>query len=125
MKQTWLFKILSHPILQLISFSIILINGEVFAAPYLWYVRYAASDGELFAFVGWAAICVTLASLAIKRFSLQLWGLIIMWISLSVFYSRSLHKASMLVSPGTELTVLLFIAMSICVVIKFKKWKNY
>lgn len=124
MKQV-LFRVFGHPIAQLISFFIILIDGEIFAAPYLWYVRYAAPEGEMFAIIGAVGIFVTLASLIIPRFGMQLWGLVFMWISLGIFFTQAHRKAAMFLFPATELTLLLFLAVSVFVVLKFTRWKSY
>ncbi len=125
MKQTWLFKVLCHPILQLISFSIIMIGGEIFAVPYIWYVRYASPDGQLFAIVGAIAMIVTLASILFTRYRLQLWGLVSMWLSLGIFFCLAQNKAGLSEFPITEITLLLFITVSVFVVLKHIKWKNY
>lgn len=121
MKQTWLFKAFSHPVLQLISFSIIMIGGEIFALPYLWYVRYGSADGQIFALTGLVAIVITLGSIVIKRFRLQLWGLILMWVSLIIFLCQSCDKAGLSEFPITEITLFLFIAVSVSVVLKHIK----
>ncbi len=125
MKQTWSFKAMSHPVMQLISFSIIMIGGEIFAAPYLWYVRYASADGQVFAIVGVIAMMVSLVSIPVRRYGLQLLGLTIMWVSLIIFFAQAHHKASMFQFPITEITLLLFIAVSVSVLIKYKPWKSY
>ncbi|MES2329260.1 MAG: hypothetical protein V4539_06620 [Bacteroidota bacterium] len=125
MKQTWLYKVFSHPILQLISFSIIMIGGEIFASPYLWYVRYGSADGQAFGITGVVAMITTLISIVVKRFRVQLWGLILMWVSLIVFFCQSHNKAGLFEFPITEVTLSLFIAVSVCVVLKHVTWKNY
>lgn len=125
MKQTWLFKAMSHPVMQLISFSIIMIDGEIFAAPYLWYVRYASTDGQLFAIVGVIAMLVSLVSIFVRRYLLQLAGLALMWLSLLIFFFQAHNKAGMFQFPITELSLLLFLAVSVSVLIKYKPWKSY
>lgn len=125
MKQTWLFKAISHPVMQLISFSIIMIDGEIFAEPYLWYVRYASVDGQVFAIIGVIAMILTVVSIAVRRFRLQLLSLALMWLSLIIFFIQAHNKADMFQFPITELTLLLFIAVSVSVVIKSKPWKSY
>ncbi|MES2331319.1 MAG: hypothetical protein V4539_17075 [Bacteroidota bacterium] len=127
MKDPMYKTILSHPILQLVSFLLIVIGGQVFAAPYGWIIRYAAVTGEFFAIVGIVAIVLVLASVFRARFVLQLSGLTAMWVSLIAFYGQTKPEARdyMFGTPLTVITLLLFVIVSIFIILKINPWKNY
>ena len=127
MKDPMYKTVLAHPILQLAMFLLIVIGGQVFAAPYVWILRYAVVTSEFFAVLGIAAIVIVLVSLLLKRNALQLFGLAAMWISLVSFYAQTKPEAReyMFGNPLTVITLILFISVSIFIILKNWPWKSY
>ncbi len=127
MKQSTVTTIMTHPFLQCLSFCIILINGQVFAAPYGWYIRYAMPDGEWFAYIGAAGILVTAISIFGLRKILQGTGLLLMWLSLILFIAQTTHamRSQLVDGPFAPITYLLFVVVTVLIVTNYIKWKSY
>jgi hypothetical protein len=127
MKNTLFTEIISHPVTQLLCFLFIPIMGEIFVAPYGWYTLFAFRDGQGFAIIGVIAIALTLISLFTRRFAIQLISLILMWASLTVFYSQSSPDARRYTFQYalTDAALLLFVFISFFVILKQIRWKNY
>ncbi len=127
MKDPMYKTVMSHPILQLAAFLLIVIGGQVFSAPYGWIIRYAAVTGEFFAIAGIVAIVLVLVSLFVARFVFQLAGLAAMWISLVAFYAQTERQAReyMFGTVLTVVTLLLFVTVSLFIILKKWPWKNY
>ncbi|MES2329958.1 MAG: hypothetical protein V4539_10170 [Bacteroidota bacterium] len=126
MKQPMYKTVLSHPFTQLTIFLLIVIGGQVFAAPYGWIIRYAIVTNEFFAIAGIVAIMLVLLSLLMARFVLQLLGLTAMWVSLIAFYAQTNPEARgyMFGTPLTVITLLLFLIVSLIIILKKNPWKN-
>jgi hypothetical protein len=126
MKPISLQNLFGHPFAQLICFLIIPIEGQIFVAPYGWYIRYAVVDGQWFAFAGIIGILLVLASLFFKRHYTQPSGLICMWVSLIIFYVQSSPEAKRITfqNPLTCIVVLAFVAISLIVILKSLRWKS-
>lgn len=127
MKPSIVTSIFSHPLTQLLSFCVILINGQVFAAPYGWYIRYALPDGEWFAYVGAAAIGVTVLGFFTWRRILQGSGLLLMWLSLILFIGQSTPEARLHLvdGPFAPITHLVFLVVTVVIITNYVKWKNF
>ncbi len=127
MKDPMYKTVFAHPIMQLAIFLLIVIGGQVFAAPYGWIIRYAVVSGEFFAVAGITAIVIVLASLFVMRLALQLSGLAVMWISLVAFYEQTKPEAReyMFGNPLTIITLILFVAVSVFIILKHWPWKSY
>lgn len=126
MKQPMYKIVLSHPFAQLLTFLLIVIGGQIFAAPYGWIIRYAIITNEFFAIAGIVAIVLVLVSLFVARYVFQLLGLIAMWVSLIAFFMQTKPEARvyMFGTPLTVITLLLFVIVSLFIILKKKLWKN-
>ncbi len=105
-------EVLSHPLLQVISFSIILVGSPYFGGPYIFFIYRALLEGYTFAIIGIVAILVTLVSLFLPaKGYMQLGGLLLMIASLAVFFlsSQNFMNASTLRELIPLLTFLFFI----------------
>lgn len=56
-------KILSHPLMQLFSFCIILVGSAYFGGPYIWFLYHAVQEVYAYAVFGWLALAITVASI--------------------------------------------------------------
>ena len=126
MQNKKLYRLFANPFTLVICFCSILIDGAVFAAPYGWYIRYAAADGQPFALVGIVAIAVALMSLFPRIRKLQLISLLLMWVSLIMFYLQTnpASRASIFGLPITFIMLAVFAIVSVLVVLKSFSWKN-
>lgn len=109
--------ILSHPIIQIASFCIILINGPYFGAPYAFYLYHAVQEGYAFAVVGVLAIIITLASAFVYRAALQLTGTLLMLISLAIYFIPPNGKNSYdgFIQVVPLITMILFVIITVMV----------
>lgn len=85
-------KILSHPLLQLIAFCIILVGSPYFGGPYVYFLYHAVREALPYAIIGWIGIAITISGLFFrsKRENvLQFIGAAIMVVSLLVFFFSS------------------------------------
>lgn len=114
-------KLITHPLMQLFSFSIILIGSPSFAGPYLLFVFGAGLTGIAFGWVGILAILLTATSLyqPIRKL-LQPLGLLTMWISLGIYYKQApeenIQETTAHILP--MLTVIWFILISVMILFK-------
>lgn len=107
---------LANPIIQIISFCIILVGSNYFGGPYGFFIYRASKEGDAFALVGAAGIIITLISLVVSykmRSVVQFSGLVCMIISLAMFLSDKTAVAFRDILP--LLTLLLFITVMIMV----------
>ena len=107
---------LANPIIQIISFCIILVGSNDFGGPYGFFIYRASKEGDGFALVGAAGIIITLISLIVSykiRSVVQFSGLVCMIISLAMFLSDKTTVAFRDILP--LLTLLLFITVMIMV----------
>lgn len=111
-------QILSHPVIQIASFCIILISGPYFGAPYAFYLFHAVQQGHAFAVVGIIAILINLASAFIYRPILQLTGTILMVISLVIYFTPPNGKNSYdgFVQVVPLITMILFVIITVTVI---------
>ncbi|SFQ30694.1 hypothetical protein SAMN05444277_108146 [Parafilimonas terrae] len=118
-----LTQLLSHPIIQIISFCIIIVGSANFGGPYGFFLYHAVQEGYIYAIIGIAGIVVTLVSLINKKnaITIQFIGVTLMVISLLVFFFSSEHFMNMYAFKDVLplLTLFLFIAIIALVVIKF------
>jgi len=117
-------KIFSHPLLQLLSFSIILVGSAYFGGPYIWFVYHAVQKVYAYAVIGCMGLAVTLAALFFRgrgEAVLQFIGACLMAVSLLVFFFSSEHFMNMYVYRQVLplLTLALFVAVMVFVVKKF------
>ncbi|MDB5229623.1 MAG: hypothetical protein JWN76_428 [Chitinophagaceae bacterium] len=119
--------ILSHPIIQFISFCVILIIGREWGAPYAWYVLFALRAGMTFSVLGVAGIVLTLVCIFVLRRYLQLPALFLMWASLIAFLSQLNlpNRLTVTMQPLALVTILFFSTITFFVIYKLKRWKNY
>lgn len=111
-------QVLSHPLLQVISFSIILVGSPYFGGPYIFFIYRALLEGYTFAIIGIIAILVTLLSLFLPaKGYIQLGGLSLMIASLVVFFlsSKNFMNASTLRELIPLLTFLFFVVVVVFV----------
>lgn len=111
-------QVLSNPLLQVISFSIILVGSPYFGGPYIFFIYRALLEGYTFAIIGIIAILVTLVSLFLPaKGYIQLAGLALMIASLAVFFlsSQNFTNASTLRELIPLLTFLLFVVVVVLV----------
>jgi hypothetical protein len=109
---------LSHPLLQVISFCIILVGSPYFGGPYGFFIYRALLEGYTFAIIGITAILLTLLSIFFPlRGYIQLVGLLLMIISLGVFFlsSQNFMNASTLKELIPLLSFLFFITVVVFV----------
>jgi hypothetical protein len=107
-------QVLSHPLLQVISFSIILVGSPYFGGPYIFFIYRALLESYPFAIIGTIAILVTLLSLILPaKGYIQLGGLLLMIASLVVFFlsSQNFMNASTLREIIPLLTLLFFVVV--------------
>lgn len=113
--------ILVHPVVQLLSFSIILIGGSSFAGPFLFFIIGSSFSGGAYGITGLIAIAFTILSLykPLHR-SFQTTGLLLMWVSLGIcFYNMPAENWETTFEQIVPiLTVLLFIAVSSMVLLQ-------
>lgn len=123
-----LIRILSFPLVQILSFCIILVGSPYFGGPYLYFVFGSFKEGYAYGILGMIGIVLTLISLFIKaRGYMQVAGLIIMIASLVVFFFASSWKNAKvtLLNLTALATLVLFMVVCAAVYIKIFRWKNY
>lgn len=122
-----LLRLLAHPLLQVLSFCIILVGSPYFGGPYLYFILGSVKEGYLYGILGIIGITLALLSLWIKakRWT-QLLSLILMLSSISVFFfSSSWQNATItLLNLPALFTLILFLFVSVAVSIKIFRWKN-
>ena len=120
-----LTQLLSHPIIQVISFCIIIVGSPNFGGPYGFFLYHAVQEGYIYAIIGIAGIVITLTGLISKEnaITIQFIGATLMVISLLVFFFSSEHFMNMYAFKDVLplLTLFLFIAIAALIIIKFLK----
>ncbi len=110
-------KFLAHPVTQVLSFCIVLINGDVVGFPYIVYVYHASLQFIPYGILGADGMVLTLCSLIGHHRGVQLAGLLLMWVSLAVFFYKSLQNVSgTFTTPLCLLLLVLFVVVSAAVV---------
>lgn len=127
MSKEKLISVLTHPLLQLLSFVIMVFPGQAFDLPYLLILRWTLTTPLLFTITGIVGILLTLASLLWHRKILQLLGLLIMWVSVISFITQlsAGSKAELLTHMTTLLTLLQFALISLLILTRKFVWKNF
>lgn len=126
MSKEKLLSVLRHPLLQLLSFVIMVFPGQAFDLPYLLILRWTLTTPQLFTITGIIGILVTLASLLLHRKILQPLGLFIMWVSVVSFIIQltPVSKTEILTNIVTLLTLLQFAVISLLIITRKLTWKN-
>lgn len=122
-----LLNILSHPIAQIISFSIILVGSPYFGGPYLYFVVGSFKEGYVYGILGVIGIVVTLISLFMKaKGYMQVIGLLLMILSLAIFFFSSTWTNAVvtILNVAGLATLLLFVAICILVPLRFFKMET-
>lgn len=120
--------LLTHPLIQAISFCILLVGSPDFGGPYGFFVYHSALEGYTYGVTGILAIVVTLVSLAVKSKTsvrMQLAGIALMLLSLGIFFFSSYQfiNASTFHDIVPLLTLLLFLTVLVLVI--EKGWQSY
>jgi len=126
MSKEKILRLFTHPLIQLVSFAILVFPGQVFDLPYLLILRWTLTTPQLFTITGVVGILLTLASLLWYRKILQLLGLLIMWVSVISFIIQlsAGSKAELLTHLTTLLTLLQFALISLLILKRKFVWKN-
>ena len=122
-----LLRLLSYPLVQVLSFCIILVGSPYFGGPYLFFVLGSFAEGYAFGIMGIIGIAIAVISLFIPaRGYMQTSSVLVMLCSLAFFFfSSTWENATItLFNLPAILTLFLFIVVSIAVFIKALKWKN-
>lgn len=126
--KTQLTTILTHPVIQILSFSIILVGSPYFGGPFAYFVLGSFKEGYLFGILGVAGMLLTLVSLFLKaKGYMQMGGLLLMLSSLAIFFfSSTWENATITILNALALsTLLLFVMIAVLVTIKTWRWKSY
>lgn len=121
-----LSKILSHPLMQLFSFCVILVGSAYFGGPYIWFLYHAVQEVYAYAVFGCLALAITVAAIFFRgrgQAVLQFIGACVMVLSLLIFFFSSAHFMNMYVYRQVLplLTLGVFVAVIVFVVQKFIK----
>ncbi|MES2331162.1 MAG: hypothetical protein V4539_16275 [Bacteroidota bacterium] len=110
----------SHPLMQLFSFSIIMVGSSNFGGPFIYFVFFATAQGYGYAVTGMLGIALTIVSTVMRAnrsLNVQLSGLGLMCLSFGWFVIGNRARAGMRdVLPF--LTILLFVGVCVAVVTK-------
>jgi hypothetical protein len=111
--------IITHPITQVFSFSFILISGSYFGGPYIFFLYHAAQEGIAFAIIGLLGIILCFASLVLNKSALQLSGILMMLLSLVIFFwlPRWHNSSGTFSEPVPLATVMLFLIISVLFIV--------
>jgi hypothetical protein len=111
--------IIAHPITQVFSFCIIIISGSYIGGQFIFFLYHAAQEGIAFAIIGLLGITLCLASLIVYKYALQLAGILMMLLSLVIFFwSPRWHNSSGTFSEPVPLaTVILFLIISVLFIV--------
>ncbi len=122
-----LLRILTHPIIQLISFSWILVGSAHFGGPFLFFVVGGITDAQLYAIVGVSGIVLLGMLVFYSKPIFQLLATICCIASLLLFFMGSSNsKAHISFSETLPLiTLIIFCLIQILVILKLTRWKNY
>lgn len=122
-----LIAILTHPVIQILSFSIILVGSPYFGGPFAYFVFGSFKEGYLFGILGIVGMLLTLVSLFLKaKGYIQMGGLLLMLSSLAIFFFSSTwtNAAITLTNTIALITLLLFILVGMLITLKWTVWKN-
>lgn len=127
MQRSTIKLIFAHPLVQLLSFCVLFFCGEVVCVPFIIMIRFAIVTGQPFAVLGLLGLVLCLASLFIKRFALQVWGLAAMWLSLilHVIQVNPAARPYLVQYPLQYVLLVLFFIVTTVVILKMSVWKNY
>ncbi len=117
-------KLFSHPLMQTLSFCILLVGSSYFGGPYGYFVLFGFLDLQFFAIMGMIGIVVTLISMMVRsRVYMQAAGLLLMLLSLAVFFfsSRGVQSASTMTQVLPLITLALFVSVTVCVGVRVLK----
>lgn len=120
-------RVLTHPIIQLISFSWILVGSAHFGGPYLFFVVGGITDAELYAIVGVAGIVLLGMLVFYSKPIFQLLATICCNASLLLFFvgSTNDHSHASFSETLPLITLIIFCLIQILVILKLTRWKNY
>jgi hypothetical protein len=115
--------IFAHPLLQLVSFSILLVGSAYFGGPYIYFLFHAAQEGYIYGIIGALAIIVTIVAIFYSNRYVQVAGLALMVLSLMVFFiGGKLSNAYTFHQIVPFLTLALFIGVSVAISLKFVRY---
>lgn len=122
-----LFSFLTHPIIQILSFSWILVGSPYFGGPYLFFVVGAATQFEWFGVLGVAGVFLLAFCLFFNRRLLQLAGSICCIFSIALFFFNSSYDNALVTIEDwlALLTLILFVLIHTLTLYKLFRWKNY
>lgn len=125
-KNMQLSHIFLHPIIQVLSFSVILVGSPHFGGPYVFFLYRGGIEGYLYALLGLLAIIVTIISCFLvkaKRAAIQSLGTFLMVASLVVFFFSSTNFMNMYAFRDLLplVTLLVFFLIAIAVIRQFFK----
>lgn len=119
-------RIFSHPLLQLVSFSILIVGSAYFGGPYIYFLFHAIQEGYLYAIVGVLAFVTTLIAIFYSNKYVQITGLGLMLLSLAIFFiGGKLANTYAFHDIIPFITLALFVAVSATISVKFfrtAKW---
>jgi CHASE2 domain-containing sensor protein len=119
--------LLTHPLIQIISFCILLVGSPNFGGPYGLFVYHSALKGYVYGVTGIPVIVITLVSLAVKgkiRVQMQLAGIAWMLLSLGIFFFSPHHFINASTFDDiVPLSTLLLLITTVLVI--EKSWKFY
>lgn len=120
-----LIQIFSSPVVQIITFCIILVGSAEFGGPYGFFLYRAVQEGYLYAIAGIIGILITALSFSnnSRNSVIQFSGLVLMVLSLLIFFFSSEDFMNMYVFKQVLplVTLLLFIMVVVAVTSKFLK----
>lgn len=113
-------RIFSHPLLQLVSFSILIVGSAYFGGPYIYFLFHAIQEGYLYAIIGALAFVTTLIAIFYSNKYVQITGLGLMLLSLAIFFiGGKLANTYAFHDIVPFITLALFVAVSATVAVKF------
>lgn len=127
MKNSVVTTILTHPLLQLILFCGMFFCGDVICVPYVFVLKSALAQGQLFAVLGLLGILLCCICLFTRRFWLQGWALLCMWASLLLHIAQVDPgvRGEMIRYPVQYIILFVFLAVTLGVIFKRFVWRNY
>jgi CHASE2 domain-containing sensor protein len=118
--------VISHPLIQILSFVIILISGESFGGPFGVYLYHAGKEGISFALIGLLGIALCFISLFFYRHWLQLGGAALMVLSLVCFFvqPQGSYNYGTFKEVVPLLTILLFLGITTLITYQIFEHQN-
>ncbi|HCL06437.1 MAG TPA: hypothetical protein DHW64_10960 [Chitinophagaceae bacterium] len=122
-----LFSLLTHPIIQILSFNWILVGSPYFGGPYLFFVVGAATQFEWFAVLGVAGVFLLAVCVFLKNWLLQIAGSICCLSSIAIFFFNSSYENALITLGDwlALLTLVFFVLIHTLTLYKLFRWKNY